>query len=68
MSNDSLTISISSFAKMTGCSRNLAYQLARNDKLPIPVIFLGEKRMCVSKKAVEKLLNGEADTSNYGSK
>ena len=51
-----LTMTIPEFAEAIGCSRNLAYLLARKDNLPVPVIHLGEKRMCVSRKAVEVLL------------
>jgi len=60
--DDRLTLSIPEFAAMTGCSRHLAYSLARQDKLPVPVIRLGDKRMCVSRKAVERLLSGEVST------
>ena len=56
--NERLTMTIPEFAEATGCSRNLAYSLARQNKLPIPVVFLGEKRMCVSRKAVLSLLEG----------
>lgn len=59
VNNERLTMSIKEFAAVTGCSKNLAYQLARGDKLPVPVIHLGDKRMCVSKRAVEALLSGE---------
>ena len=55
-SNGRLTMTLTEFAAATGCSRNLAYLLARQDKLPVPVIFLGSKRMCVSRRAVEALL------------
>lgn len=61
--NGQLTMSIAEFAATTGISRNLAYSLARQNKLPIPVIRLGEKRMVVSCKAVEKLLDGESATN-----
>ena len=54
--NGRLTMTIPEFAEATGCSRNLAYQLARVGKLPVPVIRLGEKRMCVSRRAVQQLL------------
>lgn len=54
--NGRLTMSLSEFAAATACSRNLVYSLARQDKLPVPVIFLGSKRMCVSRRAVEALL------------
>jgi excisionase family DNA binding protein len=50
-----LTITIPEAAKALGISRNLAYELARRDKLPVPVIKLG-KRMVLSRKAVEALL------------
>ena len=54
-----LTYTIPEFAEATGCSKNLAYTLARQNKLPVPVIHLGTKRMCVSRKAVERLLEGQ---------
>ena len=57
--HERLTMTIPEFAAATGCSRNLAYLLARQNKLPVPVIRLGDKRMCVSRKAVERLLSGE---------
>lgn len=57
MQDNRLTMTIPEFAEATGCSRNLAYLLARADKLPVPVIRLGEKRMCVSRRAVLRLLS-----------
>ena len=57
--NGRLTLQIKEAAPMLGISSNLCYKLARLDKLPVPVIFLGEKRMCVSRKAVEKYLERE---------
>jgi len=59
-----LTMTIPEFAVATGCSRNLAYSLARQDKLPVPVIKLGDKRLVVSRRAVEQLLNGMVDQKN----
>ena len=61
--NERLTMTIAEFAKATGCSRNLAYLLARQDKLPVPVIRLGEKRMCVSRKAVLTVLDGAVNAT-----
>ena len=51
-----LTMTIPEFAVATKCSRGLAYSLARRNELPIPVIFLGPRRMCVSRAAVRELL------------
>ena len=50
-----LTLPIESASAMLGISRNLGYKLAREGKLP-GVIKLGEKRMVVSRKALEELL------------
>ena len=54
-----LTMSIPEFAQATGISKDLAYSLARADKLPVQVIHLGAKRMCVSRRAVLALLDGD---------
>jgi excisionase family DNA binding protein len=56
--SERLTMTIPEFAKATGCSKNLAYSLARQGKLPVPVICLGARRMVVSRRAVEQLLEG----------
>ena len=56
--SEKLTMTIPEFAEASGISRNLAYSLARQNKLPVPVIFLGDKRMVVSRKAVLALLEG----------
>ena len=58
------TMTIPEFAEATGCSRNLAFHLARQDRLPVKVIFIGQKRMCVSRQAVLALLSG--DTQKKG--
>lgn len=55
-----LTMTLPEFAKATGCSRGLIYDLAKRDKLPVQVIRLG-RRMVLSRRAVEKLLNGEGN-------
>ena len=57
---DCLTISIEQAAKKIGISRNLAYRLFREKKLP-GVIELGPKRMVVSAAAIEKLLRGDSN-------
>jgi excisionase family DNA binding protein len=56
MSSDRLTMTIPEVAKMLGISRGLAYDLARRNELPIPVIKIGDRRMVLSRKAVEALL------------
>lgn len=60
MGADSLTMTIPEAAKALGISRGLAYELAKRDELPVPVIKLG-RRMVLSRRAVEKLLNGEGN-------
>lgn len=60
MSTDSLVMSIPDFARVCSISRGLAYDLARRDKLPVPVIKLG-RRMILSRRAVEKMLEGQQD-------
>lgn len=52
---EKFTISVSEAAKILSISRNLAYSLARQGQLP-GVIKLGQKRLVVSKVAIEKLL------------
>lgn len=59
--NERLTMTIPEFAQATGISKNLAYSLARQDKLPVPVIHLGKKRMCVSRRSVQTLLEGDGE-------
>ena len=59
-SND-FTMTIPEAAKALGISRGLAYELARRDELPVPVIRLGEKRIVVSKLAIDRLLQGESN-------
>ena len=54
MNSDSLVMSIPEFARHANISRGLAYDLARKEALPIPVIRLG-RRMVLSRRAVEKL-------------
>jgi len=53
-----LTMTIPEFAEAMGCSKNLAFRLARLNQLCVPVIYIGAKRMCVSRQAVLALLSG----------
>jgi predicted DNA-binding transcriptional regulator AlpA len=50
------TLNIETAGRMLGISRPVAYELARRDELPVPVIRLG-RRMVVSKRALEAVLD-----------
>ncbi|MEA3442193.1 MAG: helix-turn-helix domain-containing protein [Chloroflexota bacterium] len=54
MDEKRLTITVEEAARLLGISRGLAYQMAREHKLP--AIRLGKKRIVVPKHAIEKLL------------
>jgi excisionase family DNA binding protein len=56
--NNTLTMTIPEAARALGISRGLAYELAKRDELPVRVIRIGEKRMVVSRHALEALLTG----------
>ena len=56
--NGRLTYSVAEAAAMLGISRNLAYDLARRGELP-GTIKLGQKRLVVSRIAIERLLQGD---------
>jgi len=51
------TVSIREFAAMVGISSGKAYQLARADQLPVPVLKFGEGRMVIPRAAVEEMLD-----------
>lgn len=61
--NERLTINIPEVAKALGISRGLAYDLARRDKLPMPVIRPG-KRMVLSRARFEAWLNGDGKSGD----
>lgn len=67
MASDRLTMTIPEFAETMGCSKNLAFRLARQNLLPISTIFIGTKRMVVAKVAVDKLLAGNGSSGDKGS-
>lgn len=50
------TVNIETAGKMLGISRAVAYELARRDDLPVPVIRLG-RRIVVSRRALEDVLS-----------
>ena len=50
------TYSVREVASLLGISSSLAYELARKDGLPVPVLRIGENRMVVPSAAVDELL------------
>lgn len=58
LSPDRQTYSIEEVACLLGINRCTAYELARADRLPVPVIRLG-RRMVVGKAALDAVLAGE---------
>lgn len=50
------TMSLEEFFEVLGYNRTSGYALAREDRLPVPVIRIG-RRMLVSRRAVDDLLN-----------
>lgn len=60
---EKLTISVEEASKMLGISRNLGYLLARQGQLP-GVLKLGQKRLVVSKVAIEKMLQNCGQSPN----
>ena len=59
-SMEKLTLTITEAAQLLGISRTTAYELARQGK--IPVLRLG-KRLVVPKAALERMLEGNRDSS-----
>ena len=62
-STNTLTLTIPEVAELLGISRGLAYELAKRDELPVPVIKLG-RRMVLSRRAVEALLSGNSEAKH----
>jgi predicted DNA-binding transcriptional regulator AlpA len=60
---EKLTISVEEASRMLGISRNLGYLLARQGQLP-GVLKLGQKRLVVSKVAIERLLQNCGQLQN----
>jgi predicted DNA-binding transcriptional regulator AlpA len=52
-----LTLSIPEACSILGISKNLGYEMAKRGEFP-GLIRLGQKRVVVSKLAIEKLLHG----------
>lgn len=58
--NERLTMTIKEFSDAAGISSNLAYSLAKQDRLGVRVIHLG-KRMVLSRSAVLRFLSDNGD-------
>lgn len=56
------TLNIEDVARLLGINRSTAYELARRDQLPAPVIRLG-RRMVVGRAALDRALAGDAHRS-----
>jgi len=57
---DRATATIEEVAATFGIARSTAYDLARRDALPVPVIRLG-RRLMVSRSALDCLLSGQSN-------
>ena len=55
---DRATATIEEVAVAFGIARSTAYELAKSDRLPIPVIRLG-RRLVVARAAMDRVLAGE---------
>ena len=53
------TLTVNEVAELLGCGRNLVYEMAKTGRLP-GVLRLG-RRIVVSRRAIEKLLEGRPD-------
>jgi excisionase family DNA binding protein len=59
------TMTIEEVAAVLGLARSTAYDLAKGDRLPVPVIRAG-KRIFVSRRLVERVLAGEDVRAHSG--
>jgi predicted DNA-binding transcriptional regulator AlpA len=64
MKEGSTTMTMPELAVALGISTGLTYQLANQDRLPVKVIRLGNKRKVVSRAAVAEFLSGKRNIIN----
>jgi excisionase family DNA binding protein len=57
---DRQTLTLTEAAAILGIARSTAYQLASEDRLPVPVIRLG-RRVVVARAAIERLIDPKSD-------
>jgi len=55
-----LTMTLPELATALSCSKATIYDLAKRNKLCVPVLHIGEKRLVVSRKAVTDYLEGKS--------
>ena len=55
--SERLTLNLPELARVLGISKGNCYSLAKQGRLPVPVIKLGDRRIVVPQKAVEDLLS-----------
>lgn len=63
--DERLTMTIHEFSVAAGISRNLAFSLAKQDRLGVKIIHLG-KRLLLSRKEVMTLLNNGEGNNPQG--
>ena len=61
MCDEKLTLTIDQVSRALGIGRNLAYQLASEDKLPVPVLRLGRRLLIPKLPFLEALKRSNAD-------
>lgn len=64
-SQERLTMTIPEVAKTLGISSGLAYDLAKRDELPVPVIRCG-RRLLLSRRALMALLERNGNKAGGG--
>ena len=62
---DRRTMTIEEVAAALGIDRTTAYELAKADRLPVPVLRLG-RRLVVGRAAMERVLAGESVRQDGG--
>ena len=59
ISVDRATLTIEETAARLGIDRGTAYRLAKDDRLPVPVLRVG-KRLLIGRAALDRVLAGES--------
>jgi len=59
--SENLGMTLAEAAKELRISRGQAYQLAREGRFPVPIIRIGERRLIVSRRAIEELFKNKTE-------